>query len=102
MIKQKMPAIHPGIVLQDEFLKPMRLSQSGLARAIRIAPRHMSQIVAGKRRVNAATALRLAHFFGTSARFWLGLQTDYDLDVAADHWGHRLEREIKPYSRAVK
>jgi len=71
-------------VLLEEFLKPMGISQNHLAIKIGVPARRINEIVLGKRRITADTALRLAHFFGNSARFWMGLQTDYDLDVAED------------------
>ena len=79
----RLPNIHPGEVLLEEFLKPMEISQNGLARAIRVPPRRVNEIVLGKRAVTADTALRLARFFGTSEKFWMGLQADYDLEEAA-------------------
>jgi addiction module HigA family antidote len=85
-------------VLLEEFLKPMQLSQNRLALDIRVPPRRINEIVLGKRSVTADTALRLARYFGTSPQFWLGLQADYDLDVAMDGLGDRLEREVKTYA----
>jgi len=79
----RLPNIHPGEVLLEEFLKPMEISQNALARAIRVPPRRVNEIVLGKRAVTADTALRLARFFGTSEKFWMGLQADYDLEEAA-------------------
>jgi addiction module HigA family antidote len=72
--------IHPGEVLLEDFLKPMSLSQSQLAREIGIPPRRINEIVLGKRAIGAVTAVRLARYFGTSERFWMGLQVDYDLE----------------------
>jgi addiction module HigA family antidote len=95
MNEAKLHPIHPGEVLLEEFLKPMGLSQSRLALDISVHPRRINEIVLGKRSITADTALRLARFFGTSARFWLGLQMDYDLDVTADALGPRLDQEIK-------
>ena len=91
---QPLAPVHPGEVLLEEFLKPMRLSQTRLALAIRVPPRRVNEIVLGERRITADTALRLARFFGNSAQFWLGLQMDYDLDVAEDSSGARIEREV--------
>ena len=91
---EKLDPIHPGEVLLEEFLKPMELSQNQLALSIRVPARRINEIVHGKRRVTADTALRLARYFGTSPQFWLGLQMDYDLDVAEDEIGERLEQEI--------
>lgn len=90
----KLQPIHPGEVLLEEFLKPMGLSQNQLALAIRVPARRINEIVHGKRRVTADTALRLARYFGVSAEFWLGLQMDYDLDVATEEIGDRIEREV--------
>ena len=72
--------IHPGEVLLEEFLKPMALSQTRLANAIGVPPRRINEIVLGKRALSADTAVRLAKYFGTSEKFWMGLQTDYDLE----------------------
>ncbi len=83
MKKQKrLPNVHPGEVLLEEFLKPMAISQNALARAINVPPRRINEIVLGKRSITADTALRLARAFGTSEQFWMGLQTDYDLEEA--------------------
>lgn len=96
----KLEPIHPGEVLLEEFLKPMNMSQHFLALKIGVPARRINEIVLGKRRVTADTALRPARFFGTSAKFWLGLQTDYDLDVAEDELGDRLEREVVGFAAA--
>ncbi len=72
--------IHPGEILLEEFLKPMNLSQNRLARAIDVPPRRINEIVLGKRAISADTAVRLARYFGTSEKFWMGLQADYDLE----------------------
>ncbi len=101
MAGRKLPPVHPGEVLSEEFLKPMHLSQNRLALAIGVPARRINEIVLRKRSVSADTALRLARFFGTSPQFWLGLQADYDLDVASDSLGHRLEREVKTYAMAI-
>lgn len=74
--------IHPGEVLQEEFMRAFDLSQNSLARAIGVPPRRINEILLGKRGITADTALRLAGFFGTSAGFWMGLQADYDLEEA--------------------
>lgn len=95
MSEKRLPPVHPGEVLLEEFLKPLGLSQNRLGLAIGVHPRRINEIVLGKRRVTAETALRLARYFGTSPQFWLGLQADYDLDVAADALGDRLEREVQ-------
>ena len=90
--------IHPGEVLLEEFLKPMGISQNQLALKMSVPARRINEIVLGKRRITADTALRLAQVFGTSAKFWLGLQMDYDLDVAADALGARLDREVMAFA----
>ena len=95
MSKSKLHPVHPGEVLMEEFLKPMELSQNRLALNIGVPPRRINEIVLGKRRISAETALRLARYFGTSPQFWLGLQRDYDLDIAAETLGERLEREVQ-------
>lgn len=97
---ERLPPVHPGEVLLEEFLKPLGLSQNRLARSVGVPPRRVNEIVLGKRRVTAETALRLARYFGTSPQFWLGLQSDYDLDVAADKLGERLEREVEVRAKA--
>jgi len=101
MSKKKMPPLHPGEILFKEFLKPMGLSQNRLALDIRVPARRINEIVQGKRRITADTALRLAKYFNMSAKFWLGLQTDYDLDVAEDKLADRLNKEIQVYSPSV-
>lgn len=93
-----MTPLHPGEILLEEFLKPMGLSQNRLALDIRVPARRINEIVQGKRRITADTALRLAKYFNMSAKFWLGLQIDYDLDIAEDKLGDRLDREIRVYS----
>ncbi len=98
MSEGKLHPVHPGEVLLEEFLKPMGLSQNRLAQDIGVPPRRINEIVLEKRRVTADTALRLGKYFGTSPQFWLGLQTDYDLDIAIDSLGSRLEREVKIHS----
>ncbi len=98
---KKMPPLHPGEILLEEFLKPMHLSQNRLALDIRVPARRINEIVQGKRRITADTALRLARFFDMSPQFWLGLQMDYDLDVARDKIAERLDKEIQPYQSAA-
>lgn len=94
MQEDKLSPVHPGEVLLEEFLKPMNLSQNHIALALRVPARRINEIVLGKRRITADTALRLARYFNTSPRFWLGLQMDYDLDVAQDAIGDRLDQEV--------
>lgn len=97
---KKMKAIHPGEILLEEFLIPMHLSQNRIATDIGVPPRRINEIVHGKRRITADTALRLAHYFKMSPQFWLGLQMDYDLDVEEDRLAGRLPEEIKTYKAA--
>jgi len=94
--KQPLPPVHPGEILLLEFLKPMELSQYALAKAIGVPPRRINEIALGKRAVSADTALRLGRYFGIEPQFWLNLQSRYDLDVAKDALGKRLEREVRP------
>ena len=101
MKKDKLHPVHPGEVLSEEFLKPMGLSQNKLALNIGVPARRVNEIVLEKRRITADTALRLSKFFGTSAEFWLGLQSQFDLDVASEELGERLDREVKTYSKAI-
>jgi antitoxin HigA-1 len=91
----RLAPVHPGEVLLEEFLKPLELSQTRLALCLGVPPRRINEIVLGKRRVTADTALRLARYFGTTPQFWLGLQSEYDLDVAADALGDRLDLEVR-------
>ena len=88
--------IHPGEILREDFLAPLGMSQYRLAKAIGVPLARVNDIVLGKRAVTADIALRLARFFNTTPRFWLGLQAQHDLDRAQDELGDRLEREIEP------
>jgi addiction module HigA family antidote len=97
MSDEQMPPVHPGEILLEEYLKPMGLSQHRLALCLGVDPRRVNEIVQGKRSVTADTALRLARFFGTSAQMWLNLQTWYDLEVAQDALGGRIEQEVRPH-----
>jgi antitoxin HigA-1 len=90
----KLQNVHPGEVLNEEFLQPMDLSQNALARAIGVPPRRINEIVLGKRSITADTALRLSKAFGTSAEFWMNLQASHDLEEAV--------REIAPALKAVE
>ncbi len=101
MQEEKLAPVHPGEVLLEEFLKPMGISQNQLALAIRVPARRINEIVQGKRRITPDTALRLARFFNTSPQFWLGLQMDYDLDVAIDKVGDAIERDVKVFVSEV-
>jgi len=94
MRSRKLPPIHPGEILLEEFLKPLEISQYRLAKEISVSPRRINEIVHGQRSITADTALRLSRHFGTSDRFWLNLQTRYDLEVEKDRLKDRLEREV--------
>ena len=94
----QLPNIHPGEVLREEFLVPLELSQNRVARDINVPPRRINEIVHGKRAVTADTALRLARYFGTSERFWLGLQADYDLEQTRRALGARLNKEVRRHA----
>ena len=91
--------IHPGEVLLEDFLTPLEVTQHHLAVSIGVPPRRINEIVHGKRRITADTALRLARYFGTTDRFWLNLQTRYDLEIEKDHLGAALDL-IQPLQRA--
>ena len=99
MKKKTLHPVHPGEVLLEEFLNPMGLSQNKLAVNIGVPARRINEIVLEKRKVTADTALRLGRFFGISSEFWLGLQSQYDLDIAAAALGDRLEKEVIEYTR---
>jgi len=94
---ERLNPVHPGQVLMEDFLKPMGLSQNRLALSIGVHPRRINEIVLGKRGITADTALRLAKFFGTSPDVWLGLQKDYELDVAIDEIGDRIDMEVRTF-----
>jgi addiction module HigA family antidote len=99
MAKKILDPIHPGEILLAEFLEPLGLSQYRLAKSISVPPRRINEIVHGKRAVTADTALRLARFFGTSDRFWLNLQTRFDLEVEKDRLGESLESQVEVLAR---
>ena len=94
----RLPNIHPGEVLREEFLIPLKLSQNRVARDISVPPRRINEIVLERRTITADTALRLARYFGTSERFWLGLQADCDLEETHHSLGDRLEREVRSHA----
>jgi len=98
--QKKLTPVHPGEILLEEFMKPLRLSQTRLGRDLGVSPRRINEIIHGKRSITADTALRLSRYFGTSAEFWLGLQADYDLEVASDLLADRIAREVKVFSSA--
>jgi addiction module HigA family antidote len=94
MAAKKLAPIHPGEVLQAEFMEPHGLSQNALARGLSVPPRRINEIVLRKRRITADTALRLARYFGNSPQFWLGLQMDFELETAVERLGSRLDEEV--------
>lgn len=92
---RKLPPIHPGEVLFEEFLKPMEITQYRLAKDLSVPPRRINEIVQGKRAISADTALRLSRYFGTSERFWSNLQSRYDLELEKDRLGKRLLKDVR-------
>jgi antitoxin HigA-1 len=98
MSGEKPLPIHPGEILLEEFLKPMELSQYRLAKDIGVPARRINEIVLGKRSITPDTALRLSRYFGLSERFWLNLQTRYDLEIEKDRLADRLEQEVQIYA----
>ncbi|TMH88550.1 MAG: HigA family addiction module antidote protein [Betaproteobacteria bacterium] len=95
MAKRKFNPVHPGVVLAEDFLKEMEISQYRLAKGIAVPPRRINEIVQGKRSITADTALRLGKFFGMEAQFWMNLQSHYDLEVAKDAIAGKLDREVE-------
>ena len=95
--EERMPPVHPGEILLEDFMKPLGISQYRLAKAMGVYPRKVNEIVLCRRAITADTALRLARFFGTSAEVWMNLQAHYDLEVARDELEDRVEREVVPY-----
>lgn len=91
-----LPNIHPGEILAEEFLAPLKLSQNALARALGVPPRRINEIVLGKRAITADTALRLARYFGSTPDFWMALQASYDLEEAQQTLGSQLEKQVRP------
>jgi len=96
-----LPPIHPGEILLEEFLKPLKISQYRLAKDINVPARRINEIVHGTRGITPDTALRLSKYFGLSERFWLNIQTGYDLDVEKQNLKNRLDKEVKVYSRPI-
>ena len=96
-----MKPVHPGEILFEEFLKPFGLSQNRLALDIRVPARRINEIVLGKRGVTPDTALRLAKYFHMSPQFWLGLQMDYELDVAEDEIAEKINREVQEFETSA-
>ncbi len=96
MNEEKMPPVHPGEILLEDFMKPLGITQYRLAKAMHVYPRKINEIVQGKRAVTADTALRLARVFGTSAEVWMNLQAHYELELAKDELEELVEREVQP------
>ena len=96
---KKMPPIHPGQILLEEFLDPMEISQYRLAKDISVPPRRINEIVHGLRGITADTALRLSRYFGTTEMFWMNLQARYDMETQKDALANRLSREVTVLSR---
>ncbi len=94
-----MEPVHPGEILAEEFIKPLKLSQYRLAKDINVPARRINEIVQGKRSITADTALRLSRYFGLSERFWLNLQSRYDLEKEKDRLKGRIEEEVKVLER---
>ncbi len=98
MVGKKLPPIHPGEILLEEYLNPMSISQYRLAKEISVPARRINEIVHGKRAITSDTALRLARFFGTTELFWINLQTLFNMEVEKDKLGDRLDREVTVFS----
>ena len=98
MTEHRLPPIHPGEILLEEFLKPMNISQYRLAKDINVPARRINEIVQGKRAISADTALRLSRYFGLSEQFWMNLKARYDLETEKDRLAGRLEREVRVYA----
>jgi len=98
--RDRLPPIHPGEVLREEFLAPLGMSAHKLALALRVPATRINDIVNEKRGVTADTALRLSRYFGTTAKFWLNLQASYELEVAEDQLGKAVVRDVLPRSAA--
>ena len=98
MNKEKIPPIHPGDILKEEFLDEMGITQYKLAKEISVPPRRINEIIHGKRAITANTALRLGRYFGISPQFWINLQAHYDLEVELDKLGPKLEKEVKYFT----
>ncbi len=98
---KKLPPIHPGEILLEEFLKPLGMSMNKLAEELHVPANRITQIIDGTRSITGETALRLARYFGTSAEFWLGMQKDYDLEVARDEFEAEVKRQVHPRDKAA-
>lgn len=101
MIKKRLPPIHPGEILLEEFLIPLNITQYRLAKDIGVPAPRIAAIIKEERAITADTALRLSRFFGMSKDFWLGLQKRYELELAEDELGDRLDKEVHPFDKAA-
>jgi antitoxin HigA-1 len=99
--REKIPPLHPGEVLYEDFIVPTGISIHRVAMDLRVPANRIAEIVKGERAISADTALRLARYLGTSAEFWLGLQSDYELEKAKDQLAARIAREVHPRKRAA-
>ena len=99
--EREIPPVHPGEILNEEFLKPLDLSMNQLALALRVPANRINAIGAGERGITADTALRLGRYFGTSAQFWINLQARFDLESTKDKLAAKIEREVQPRVRAA-
>ena len=96
MSETKMPPVHPGEILYEDFMKPLGITQYRLAKEMHVYPRRVNEIVHGKRAISADTALRLARYLGTSAELWMNLQAHYDLELARDETEEQIVSEVQP------
>jgi addiction module HigA family antidote len=101
MKEKRMAPVHPGEILLEQFLKPLAMSQNKLALELSVPPRRINEIVKGRRRVTADTAMRLARFFKMTPEYWMGLQADYDLDVVRDELEERIKLEVRPSAARI-
>ena len=97
-MKREMPPVHPGEILLEDFLKPMGITQSRLAKSLGVSQRRVGEIITGKRAITADTALRPARFFGTDAKSWMNLQTHYELEKAKDSTEEMIKHKVQPYA----
>ena len=98
---EKLPPIHPGEILREDFMKPLRLSMNKLALDLHVPVTRIAEIVHERRGITPDTALRLAHYFNMSARFWLNAQAAYDLEVAQDQLQHTIKRDVRPFAKSA-
>ena len=102
MKTKKIAPIHPGEILMEEFLKPLGISQYRLAKDTSVPPRRINEIIHGERAISADTALRLGHYFGNSAQFWINLQSHFDLETKEEQLANRLKHEVHPFNLTAK